>query len=111
MYSQDLRERVVAYVHGGGKKREAARLFKVGENTVYLWIRLYKKQGSLAPKKRTSFYQTMDPAKLKEYVAANPDHTISQIAHALKAGRQTVFSWLRRLGITRKKNGSVQGTE
>ena len=102
-YSKDLRERVVQYVKMGNTKRAAAKFFQIGEDTVFRWLRL-EKAGSLSPKKRTSFHQKLDPKKLKEHVDKHPDHTISEIAHALKVARTTVFNWLRRLKITRKKS-------
>ena len=101
-YSEDLRHKVIAHIMSGSSKREAARIFNIGEDTVYRWLRLYK-VGNINATKRTVFPQKMNEEKLKEYVRNNPDHTITQIAHALQLGRQTVFSWLRRLKITRKK--------
>jgi transposase len=103
-YSKDLREKVVQYVKEGNTKRAAARLFQIGEDTVFRWLRLEKKTGTLSPKKRTSFRQKLDPEKLKEHVDQHPDHTIAEIAHALKVAKTTVFNWLRRLKITRKKS-------
>ena len=41
-YSEDLREKVISYIMSGGNKREAARVFKIGEDTVYRWLRLQK---------------------------------------------------------------------
>ena len=38
-YSLDLRQRVVSFVEGGGSKSEASRVFGVGRNTVYSWLR------------------------------------------------------------------------
>ena len=38
-YSLDLRQRVVSFVEGGGSKSEASRVFRVGRNTVYSWLR------------------------------------------------------------------------
>ena len=101
-YSEDLRQRVISHIMSGSSKREAARIFNIGEDTIYRWLRLHK-AGDIKAKKRTIFPQKMNEEKLKEYVQNNPDHTITQIAEALQLGRQTVFSWLRRLKITRKK--------
>ena len=107
-YSVDLREKVISYIMGGSSKREAARMFNIGEDTIYRWLRLHK-AGDLRPKKRISYPRKMDEEKLKEYVKDHPDHTITEIASALKLGRQTVFSWLRRLNITRKKRPRFTG--
>lgn len=101
-YSQDLREKVITYIENHGDKKEAAKVFSIGLDTVYRWLRL-RKNGDLKPKKRTSFYQVVDTQKLIDYIKNNSDHTITEIATALKLGRQTVFRWLGRLNITRKK--------
>ncbi|MEK9141571.1 MAG: IS630 transposase-related protein [Nitrospirota bacterium] len=42
--SSDVRQRVVDVVRGGGSKAEAARRFRVGEASVYRWL----KPGGLA---------------------------------------------------------------
>ena len=101
-YSIDLRKKVIALIASGSSKREAARIFNIGEDTIYRWLRRYK-TGDLAPKKPTHLPRKVDPEKLRLYVAAHLDHTLVEIAAALGLGRQTVFTWLRRLGITRKK--------
>lgn len=101
-YSLDLREKVMSYITSGGQKREAAKIFKIGEDTIYRWLRK-QKTGDLSPKKRVDFPRKMDPKKLSEYVEKYPDHTLKEIAAALNLAFQTVSSWLRRLGITRKK--------
>jgi transposase len=36
--SVDLRERVVAFCRGGGKKTEAAERFGVHRQTIYAWL-------------------------------------------------------------------------
>ncbi|MEB3701485.1 IS630 family transposase domain protein [Candidatus Bealeia paramacronuclearis] len=54
-YSEDLRKKVISYITSGGRKREAAKVFNVGEATIYRWICLHK-QGDIKPKKRTSYY-------------------------------------------------------
>lgn len=49
-YSIDLRERVVVAVEKGGlSRRRAAAQFGVGISTVIVWVRRFRKTGSLAP--------------------------------------------------------------
>lgn len=101
-YSEDLREKVMSHLMSGCSKRETARIFKIGEATIYRWQKLHT-EGSLKPKKRIFYPHKVKEQKLRDYVQANPDDTLEQIGKALGLGRQTVFSWLRRLSITRKK--------
>ena len=101
-YSEDLREKVVSHIMSGCSKREAAQVFKVGEASLYRWLKLHK-TGDLKPKKRTGYPRKVDEQKLRDYVEQNPDHTLKQIGEALHLGFQTVSTWLNRLKITRKK--------
>jgi len=101
-YSEDLREKVLSHIMSGCSKREAAKVFNIGEATVYRWIDLHK-QGDIKPKKRTNYTRQVDEKKLREYVENNPDHTLKQIAEALGLKFQNVGKWLKRLKITRKK--------
>ena len=101
-YSQDLREKVITHIMSGCSKRETAHVFNIGEDTIYRWLRLHK-AGGLKPKKRTEYPRKVDEEKLRQYVKENPDHTLKQIGQALNLAHQTVFTWLKRLQITRKK--------
>ena len=101
-YSEDLREKVISRIMSGCSKREAAKVFNIGEATVYNWLKLHK-EGSLKPKKRTDYPRKVDEQKLRDYVEQNPDHTLTQIGSALNLKFQTVGKWLNRLKITRKK--------
>jgi transposase len=68
-YSEDLRKRVVAFVQGGGSKREEAWLFKVSRGCVYLWL-----NGKNLPPKRVRDTQPykLNEADLKAHVVKVP---------------------------------------
>lgn len=102
VYSLDLREKVVAFIAGGSSKREASRVFKLGEATIYRWVKR-EEEGNLKAKKRSQYSSKVDTEKLKAYVKKHPDHTLKEIGAALELGKNTVFVYLRRLNITRKK--------
>lgn len=101
-YSLDLRKKVMSFITSGGGKREASKIFGIGEDTIYRWMRR-EKAGDLSAKKRIDFPRKVDPEELRCYVSAHPDHTLKEIGTALHLGHQTVWTWLRRLDITRKK--------
>ena len=81
-YSIDLRDKVISFVFQGKSKREASRVFGIGEDTIYRWLRRHK-VGTLAPKKRTKYPQKVSSERLLSYVEQNPDHTLKEIGHAL----------------------------
>jgi len=101
-YSEDLRKKVISHIMSGCGKREAARIFNIGEASIYRWIDL-QKTGDLKAKKRIAYPCKVDEQQLKDYMINNPDDTLEQIGQALGLGTKTVWTWLRRLNITRKK--------
>lgn len=102
-YSLDLRERVIKYLEKGHDKQSAANFFSVGIATIYRWLRLKKEVGSLQAQRRERAYQKIDNERLKEYVEANPDYFLCEIAEEFSVTEQAIFYALKRLKITRKK--------
>jgi len=102
-YSLDLRERVIQYLEKGHDKKSAASFFSVGIATIYRWLKQKKETGSLHPQQRERAYQKIDNERLKEYVKANPDHFLCEIAEEFSVTEQAIFYALKRLKITRKK--------
>ena len=103
VYSTDLRHRVISHLMIGCSKREAAKIFNIGEATIYRWINLHK-GGDLSRKKRTNYPHKVDTQKLIQYVEMNCDHTLKEIGDALGISFQYVAKCLKRLNITRKKD-------
>jgi|SRR6185436_9094662 len=62
-YSVDLRQRVVDAVNSNMNVDEAVTIFKVGRTTIYTWLGLKKKTGSLEPK---TGYQNGHSHKVKD---------------------------------------------
>lgn len=108
-YSLDLRERVIAFIDEGGAKTEACRIFKIGHNTIYLWMRQRKSRGNIKPKARGKYKaRLLDDAKLTEYVKKHPDVTLMEMAEVFSVSHVAIWKALRRLNITHKKKPSVQ---
>jgi putative transposase len=101
-YSLDLRKKVISFITQGGGKREAAKLFNIGEDTIYRWMRL-NKSGDLGAKKRTDFPIKVPLETLRKYVEENPDHTLKEIGQAVKLSGSKVWKHLKKLKLTRKK--------
>ena len=107
-YSLDLRERVMAFIDEGGKKVDACRIFKVGHNTIYLWIRQRKSRGSIKPLARGKYkVRLLDDSKLTEYVRKHSDATLMEMAKEFSVSHVAIWKALRRLNITHKKKPSV----
>ena len=102
-YSVDLRERVLSHLEKNPDKKAASVLFQVGIATVFRWVSLKKLKGNVEPLRRKYAYKKIDDQKLIEYVEANPDHFLSEIAEYFGLTLQAIFYALKRLKITRKK--------
>lgn len=54
-YSTDLRQKIVrAYENKHGSMAQLAKIFNVGKDTIYRFVKLNKTTGQLSPKRRTS---------------------------------------------------------
>jgi putative transposase len=83
-YSEDLRECVVSYVEGGGRKEAAAELYEVGRDTVYRWLKQKAAEGSLAPKERKARGDyKLKEAVLEAYLEQQADGTLEEMGAAL----------------------------
>ena len=98
--STDLRQRVVELVRGGGSQAEAARRFKVGEASVYRWLKpgglTYQRPGPRRPHK-------LDWEQLRWHVEAHPDRTQAERARHFQVSRHCIWNALRKLGVTHNK--------
>jgi transposase len=102
-YTLDLRERVVQFVAGGGTRAEAARLFRLGERTVYRYLAAAK-TNTLAPKTSWGHWRKLDPAQLQAHVRHQPDATLQELQRVFGVSHNAVWVRLRQLGFTLKKN-------
>jgi transposase len=102
-YSVDLRERVLNHLEKNPDKKAASSLFQLGIATIYRWVSRKKSKGNVEPLRRKYAYKKIDDQKLIEYVDANPDHFLSEIAEHFGLTLQAIFYALKRLKITRKK--------
>ena len=105
-YSIDLRERVLAYVRGGGSKTEAAALFGVSRNQLYVWLRrgdkVYTilKPGPKQPRK-------VDLDSVKTAIESHPDSQIKELGLRFGVHESSISRALKRLGMSRKKNAAL----
>lgn len=104
--STDLRTRVVAFVASGGSKAEAARRFKVGQASVHRWVKpgglACKRPGPKGPHK-------LDREALRRHVEEHNELTQQERARHFGVSRHCLWSALRKLKLTRKKNDGLQG--
>ncbi|CAN5181466.1 hypothetical protein BH10PSE7_BH10PSE7_11890 [soil metagenome] len=117
--SNDLRERVVAFVEAGNSRHEAAEHFGTSVSFAVNLMALYRETGSVEPRpiggKR---HGKLDAAEtfLLAFVGRTPDVTMPELAAALqevkgiRAAPQSLSRWLIKKGFSFKKNTSGQRT-
>lgn len=116
-YSLDLRERVVAQVSGGMSCHEAAELNNIVPSTVVKWTQRQRLTGSPASKPmggRRPYLLEDERDWLLARIREKPDLTLHALLDELAEERDVVVScdtlwrFLRRAGISFKKNASRQ---
>lgn len=101
-YSYDLRKCVEAYVLGGGKKTEAAQLFRVHVQTIHNWMRM-KGGVCSAGKPGPKTGRTVKHEALKKAIEVRPDARLKELAEGFHVHPSTIFYACKKWGITRKK--------
>lgn len=117
-YSQDLRERIVAFVDDGHLLKDAAETFDVSPSCVRGLLRRRDETGQIEAKPHgggnPGKFGPDDLALLKRLCEEHPDAYLSELADMLaKAGGPqvqvpTICKRLKALGLTRKKKPCAQ---
>lgn len=111
-YSNDLRERVVSAIESGESCRSVASRFGVAVSSVVKWSQRYRATGSVAPSKMGGHRRPiLDPhrAFIIEQIERVPHLTLHGLkdllaARGIEVSHQTVWMFLRRQGLSFKKN-------
>ena len=110
-YPTKYRERVVSYHQEGHSWEETSKIFQVSVSTIRRWENQLKETGNLEPKELHRSFKKIDPDRLKEYIAKNPDAFQYEIAKEFDCAQSAVNKAFKRLNIKRKKNGNLPGAE
>ena len=102
-YDEKYRKRTLEYWKEGHTLAQTKKVFKVSATTMYAWKNQLEKEGNLKkhPVKRS--FRKIDPEKLKEYVNANPEAYLHEIAAVFDCSSTAIRKSLKKLKITRKK--------
>lgn len=112
--SDDLRERVVAYVEAGHSRRSAARRFDLSISFVVKLIQQWKSVGHVQPKYRGRVIGSSKLAPyediFREHIKGEPDITLHEMAeyleqeYGVRVAPSTIHRYLLSIGLTYKKN-------
>jgi transposase-like protein len=114
----ELRQRLVeAYERGEGGYVRLARRFSVGEASVKRWVRLYRRQGNVAPQKKAGgTLSEVKQEELEAILADRPDANAGEITAQYNRSRRgknrrhvsSIKRALYRAGYVVKKNVFVR---
>jgi transposase len=107
-YSEDLRERVIAYLKEGHTQEETREIYKVGVSTIKRWLALLSETGKLAKRPLERSPRIYETEKLKVYVEENPNALLKEIASHFGGSISGADSALKREKITLKKRDILQ---
>jgi putative transposase len=102
-YSIDLRERVVAFVRGGGSKAEAVLHYRVSRKTVFNWVNA----SSLEPKRHGRRKRKLDWEALRQDFLMHPDLLLRERAVKFGVRVNAVFYASKQMRISHKKNTAL----
>ena len=111
-YSNDLRARVVAAVEAGESTRAVGKRFGIAVSSVVKWHQRYRATGSVAPGQMGGHRKrVLEPhrAFIVERIKHEPHLTLHGLkaelaARGVKVSHDTVWHFLRREGLSFKKN-------
>lgn len=108
-YSQDLRDRVLDKYHEGGITKVAlAKLYKICDETIRNWIKLYNANGNCNSRQHLNkgpTYKFTNKQAILDFIAANPDADGIAIRDGVcpELAMSTFYDTLKRMEITFKK--------
>jgi transposase len=110
--SNDLRERVIAALWAGASSRQAAARFGVAVSSVVKWSQRHRATGSIAPGKMGGHRKPiLGPHRAFIVAEIERDANLSLhrlkdklAGHGVKVSHNTVWQFLRREGLSFKKN-------
>lgn len=116
-YSLDLRERVVKAIESGETRVSVSQRYDISRRTVGRYIRLRHAKGTLEPKQLggyKGYALAGHEALISGWIAACPDMTLKEIGNRLRdeeleVCQTAIFSFLRHLDLTYKKNAARSG--
>ncbi|AVP88091.1 sodium:proton antiporter [Candidatus Phycorickettsia trachydisci] len=97
VYSNDIRERVIAGLRQGQTYNDLARNFNISPSTVEGWYEEYKKD-TFIPAQRKNSKAKIDLDALEEYVRLKPHMKLEEAAKYFGFSKWTIRHWLKQLG-------------
>jgi len=106
-YDKRFRERVLDFIDRGNTQEAAHKLFGVGTTTIKEWKKIKLETGNLEARPLNRKGRKIRVEELETYIAEHPDSYQNEAAEHFGCTQPAVHYALKRLNLTRKKNGRV----
>ena len=104
-YSNDLRDKVLAYKDNHHTQRETCEVFGISRSTLNSWLKLRRETGTahLKPRPQKRRNRKVGEQALQTYIADHPDAYLHEIGSHFGVSARAIGYACERYGITRKK--------
>jgi len=111
-YHRDLRFRAIGLLESGTPSATVAQLLQVGIATVYLWLRIWKREGrseGLSGYQKGHSHKITDNARFEAFILEHPDKTQKELGALWEQPccGVTIGKGLQAIGYTYKKRVSL----
>lgn len=103
-YSLDLKKCVISFIHNGGTKTQAAKIFGINRDTVYAWL----KEPTDTVKKVFTRKRKLDRDKLLEHVREKPDALLRERASHFGVSINAIHFALKKMKIVKKNSDGIK---
>ena len=104
-YDKKFREKVMEYIDKGNTIKATHELFGVGTTTIKEWKKLRNETGKLENRPLNRKNRKICPERLMLHITDNPESYQKETAELFGCTQPAIHYALKRLKITRKKNG------
>ena len=113
-YSDDLRQKAIAAVKRGKRKKTVSQLFNISRNTLDQWLKREEQTGSckaITSYQQGSRHKITDWNRFREFVQQHGGKTQAQMAKLWgdNVTQQDISRALKKLGLSRKKRLTATG--
>lgn len=99
-HSTDIKNRVLSFINEGGSKADAAKIFKVGERTIYSWLYAV----DIPPKTPLPRVRKLKKEELIAHLNNFPNAFLRERAQHFGVRVSTISMALKRFGFSKKND-------
>lgn len=107
-YSEDLRQKAIAAVKRGERKKDVSEMFNISRNTLDLWLKREEQTGdcrAITNYQQGCRHKITDWQSFREFVKQHGGKTQAQMAKLWgdNVTQQNISDAMRHIGVSRKK--------